>query len=120
MEEMRQLISKRSGDMTPRSQFRASKEATSTDNDAIQPGDVLRSIGEAVSEADKSLVRAASSQEALAVDVGLLARDLKEVSLEHRLAISLIKKMLIRCHRKQAFLKRPVWNSRAPNDNVSL
>jgi hypothetical protein len=87
MEEMRQLINKRSGDMTTRSQFRASKEAASTGSDAIRTGDVLRSIEEAVSDADKSLVRAASSQEALAVDVGLLATDLKEVSLELPLAI---------------------------------
>ncbi|KAI0251333.1 hypothetical protein BJV78DRAFT_1275422 [Lactifluus subvellereus] len=77
MEEMRQLISKRSGEMTPRSQFRASKEAASTGSDAMT-GDFLRSIEDAVSEADKSLVRAASSQEALAIDVGLLATDLKE------------------------------------------
>ena len=86
---MRQLISKRSGDMTSRSQFKVSKEAASTGGDAIRAGDVLRSIEEAVSEADKSLVRAASSQEALAVDVGLLATDLKEVSLEHPLAIAI-------------------------------
>jgi len=78
MEEMRQLISKRSGEMTPRSQFRAPKEAASMGCDAMRTGDFLRSIEEAVSEADKSLVRAASSQEALAIDVGLLATDLKE------------------------------------------
>jgi hypothetical protein len=91
MEEMRQLISKRSGDVTPRSQFRVPKEAASTGGDAIRTGDVLRSIEEAVSEADKSLVRAASSQEALAVDVGLLATDLNEVGLEPPLAIATSK-----------------------------
>jgi hypothetical protein len=81
MEEMRQLISKRSGELTPRSHFRASKEATSTGSDPIRAGDFWQSVEEAVSEADKSLVRAASSQEALAIDVALLATDLKEVSL---------------------------------------
>ena len=73
--------------------------------DAMRTGDFLRSIEEAVSEADKSLVRAASSQEALAIDVGLLATDLKEVSLE---SLVIAIEVLIRHHRKQTFSKRPV------------
>jgi len=79
MEEMRQLISKRSGEVTPRLQHKGQREAAMADTDAIRPGDFLRSIEDAVSEADKSLVRAASNQEALSIDIGLLAADLKEV-----------------------------------------
>jgi len=81
MEEMRQLINKRSGEVTPRLQHKGQKEAATAGTDAIQPGDFLRSIEDAVSEADKSLVRAASNQEALSIDIGLLAADLKEVCL---------------------------------------
>ena len=81
MEEMRQLISKRSGEVTPRVHQKGQKETATAGTDAIQPGDFLRSIEDAVSEADKSLVRAASNQEALSIDIGLLAADLKEVRL---------------------------------------
>jgi hypothetical protein len=79
MEEMRQLISKRSGETTPRSQHRSQKEAATASTDAGRTEELLGSIEDALSEADKSLVRAASNQEALSVDIGLLATDLKEV-----------------------------------------
>jgi len=78
MEEMRQLINKRSGELTPRSQHRGPKEAATAGSDAARTEDFLRSMDDAISDADKSLVRAASSQEALSVDVGLLVADLKE------------------------------------------
>jgi len=81
MEEMRQLINKRGIEATPRSQHKGQKEAATTGIDAVRTGDLLQSIDDAVSEADKSLVRAASNQEALSVDIGLLVADLKEVSL---------------------------------------
>jgi hypothetical protein len=80
MEEMRQLLSKRTGESTPRLQHKGQKEAATTGTDAIRPGDFLKCIEDAVSEADKSLVRAASNQEALSVDIGLLVADLNEVS----------------------------------------
>ena len=86
MEEMRQLISKRSVEATPRLQYKGLKDAATAGTDAVRTGDFLQSIEDAVSEADKSLVRAASNQEALSVDIGLLVADLKEVSL---VAISL-------------------------------
>ncbi|KAI0304176.1 hypothetical protein BC826DRAFT_215583 [Russula brevipes] len=78
MEEMRQLISKRSGELTPRSQHRGPKEPATAGSDATRTEDFLRCIDDAISDADKNLVRAASSQEALSVDVGLLVADLKE------------------------------------------
>jgi len=78
MEEMRQLISKRGVEATPRSQHKGQKEAATAGTDAVRTGDLLRSIEDAVSEADKSLVRAASNQEALFIDIGLLVADLKE------------------------------------------
>ncbi|KAI0004943.1 hypothetical protein BJV74DRAFT_315564 [Russula compacta] len=78
MDEMRQLIRKRVGEVTPRSQCRGQKEVVSADSDMCRTGDLLISIEDALSEADKSLVRAASNQEALSVDIGLLATDLKE------------------------------------------
>lgn len=86
MEEMRQLIGKRGVEATPRLQHRGQKGAATAGTDAVRSGDLLRFIEDAVSEADKSLVRAASNQEALSVDIGLLVADLKEVSL---VAISL-------------------------------
>ena|SRR5260221_2439691 len=81
MEEMRQLINKRGIEATPRSQHKGQNEAATTSIDAIRTGDFLRFIDDAVSEADKNLIRAASNQEALSVDIGLLVADLKEVSL---------------------------------------
>lgn len=82
MEEMRQLISKRSGEAAPPwSQYRGQREAAIAGGDASQTTEFFKSIEDAVSEADKSLVRAASSQEALSINIGLLAADLKEVSL---------------------------------------
>ncbi|KAH9077249.1 hypothetical protein EDB83DRAFT_2504476 [Lactarius deliciosus] len=78
MEEMRQLISKRGGDPTQRPQSRGSKEVIGAGTDTGRAGEFLRSIEDAASEADKSLLRAASNQEALAVDLGLVAVDLKE------------------------------------------
>lgn len=82
MEEMRQLISKRSGEAAPPwSQYKAQREAAMAGSDAGRATDFWKSIDDAVSEADKSLVRAASNQEALSINIGLLAADLKEVSL---------------------------------------
>ncbi|KAH9062771.1 hypothetical protein EDB87DRAFT_1605796 [Lactarius vividus] len=78
MEEMRQLISKRGGEATQRPQSRGSKEVVRTSTDVSRAEECLRSIEDAASEADKSLLRAASNQEALAVDLGLVAADLKE------------------------------------------
>ena len=78
---MRQLIRQRSGEATPRLQPKGQKEAATAGADAIRSGDFLTSIEDGVSEADKSLVRAASSQEALSIDIGLLVADLKEVGL---------------------------------------
>ena len=115
MEEMRQLISKRSGDLTPRSQHRGPKEAATAGSDAARTEDFLRSMDDAISDADKSLVRAASSQEALSVDVGLLVADLTEVSL---VSISRIKSPIF-FHRKPVSLKSVAWSSRAPSGNVN-
>jgi len=85
MEEMRQLINKRSGDVTPQSQHRGQREPVTVGSDECRTTEFLKSIEDSVSEADKSLVRAAASQEALSINIGLLAADLKEVGL---LAIS--------------------------------
>ena len=82
MEEMRQLIGKRSGEVAPPwSQYKAQREAAMAGSDEGRISDFWKSIEDAVSEADKSLVRAASNQEALSINIGLLAADLKEVSL---------------------------------------
>jgi hypothetical protein len=89
MEEMRQLISKRSGETAPWSQYKAQREAAMAGSDAGRTTEFWQSIEDAVSEADKSLVRAASNQEALSINIGLLAADLKEVSF---LVISLASK----------------------------
>jgi hypothetical protein len=90
MEEMRQLISKRGVEATPRSQHKGQKEGATAGTDAVRTGDLLGSIEDAVSEADKSLVRAASNQEALFIDIGLLVADLKEVSLVSISAINVL------------------------------
>lgn len=92
MEEMRQLIGKRGVEATPRSPHKGQKEAATADTDAVQIGDLVRSIEDAVSDADKSLVRAASNQEALFIDIGLLVADLREVSL---VSISLVSMCLL-------------------------
>lgn len=80
MEEMRELINKRGGEVAPRSHHGGQREAATAGGDGGRTTEFLKSIEESVSEADKSLVRAAASQEALSINVGLLAADLKEVS----------------------------------------
>jgi hypothetical protein len=88
MEEMRQLISKRGGEAEKRPQSRGSNEVVGAGTDTGgRAGECLRSIEDAASEADKSLLRAASNQEALTVDLGLVAADLKEVSSRRSLLI---------------------------------
>jgi hypothetical protein len=116
MEEMRQLISKR-GEATPRSQHKGQKEAATAGTDAAQTEDLLRSIEDAVSEADKSLVRTASNQEALSVDIGLLVADLKEVGLVS-ISVASINVLTV-CNRKLAFLNGLERNFKAQSANVN-
>ena len=85
MEEMRQLINRRGGEAEKRPQSRGPKEVVGASTDTGRARECLRSIEDAASEADKSLLRAASNQDALAVDLGLVATDLKEVSSERPL-----------------------------------
>ena len=80
MEEMRQLINKRGGEVAPWSPHGGQREAATAGGDEGRTTEFFKSIEESVSEADKSLVRAAASQEALSINVSLLAADLKEVS----------------------------------------
>jgi hypothetical protein len=80
MEEMRQLINKRSGEVAPWSHHGGQRGAAMAGGDGGRITEFLKSIEESVSEADKSLVRAAVSQEALCINISLLAADLKEVS----------------------------------------
>jgi len=81
LEEMRQLIGKRAGEGTPRSRPRSVVDAPTTPSlDKSRAEDLARLIDESVSEADKSLLRAVSNQEALGVDLKLLAADLKQKS----------------------------------------
>jgi hypothetical protein len=80
MEEMRQLINKRSGEVAPRSYHGGQREAATAGGDGDRTTEFSKFIEESVSEADKSLVRAAASQEALSINISLLAADLKEVS----------------------------------------
>jgi hypothetical protein len=75
MEEMRQLINKRSGEVASWTPNGGQRDAATAGGDEF-----LKYIEESVSEADKSLVRAAASQEALSINISLLAADLKEVS----------------------------------------
>lgn len=79
MEEMRQLINKRSGEVV-RSHHGGQRGAAAAGGDGGRTTEFLKSIEESVSEADKSLVRAAANQEALSINISLLAADLKEVS----------------------------------------
>jgi hypothetical protein len=80
MEEMRQLINKRSGEVALWSKHGGQRAAAAAGVDGGRTTEFLKSIEESVSEADKSLVRAAANQEALLINVSLLAADLKEVS----------------------------------------
>jgi hypothetical protein len=80
MEEMRELINKRGGEVAPRSHHGGQREAATAGGDEGRTTEFLKSIEESVSEADKSLVRAAANQEALSINISLLAADLKEVS----------------------------------------
>jgi len=81
MEEMRQLINKRGGEVAPWSHHGGQREAaTGSGGDGGRTTEFLKYIEESVSEADKSLVRAAVNQEALSINISLLAADLKEVS----------------------------------------
>jgi hypothetical protein len=72
MEEMRQLIGRRQGEGTPRSQSR------SVANDSLSSG-FARSLELLVSEAESDLTRAISSSENLRDDIKQLTADFKEV-----------------------------------------
>ncbi|KAI0309685.1 hypothetical protein OF83DRAFT_1273034, partial [Amylostereum chailletii] len=92
LDEMRQLIGKRmNGDVggTPRSRPRSvlggdvpqtpTHERTGSQSQAAARGEELvQLIDDAACEADKTLLRASSHQEALGLDIALLANDLKE------------------------------------------
>ena len=117
MEEMRQLINKRGGEVAPPwSHHGGQRGAASAGGDGGRTTDFLKSIEESVSEADKSLVRAAASQEALSINISLLAADLKEVS---PLVINVTRIYAPTfCHRKPVFSKSLAWNFRVPSANV--
>lgn len=115
MEEMRQLINKRGGEVAPRSHHGGQREAATAGGDGGRITEFLNSIEESISEADKSLVRAAASQEALSINVSLLAADLKEVS---PLVFVCPIKAPTFCHRKPVFSKSLAWNSRVPSASV--
>ncbi|KAF8897687.1 hypothetical protein BD779DRAFT_1608223 [Infundibulicybe gibba] len=79
MEEMRQLIARRQGEITPRSRPRSTpftplRGAMNGETDAARSVDML------VSEADQDLSQASSSQDMLQKDLRLLADDFKEKS----------------------------------------
>lgn len=76
MEEMRQQIGKRQGEITPR-QMRG--RAT----DAPQIENLVCSLEELVSEADRDLTRATSSHEVLQTDLQHMVVDFQEVFLAH-------------------------------------
>jgi hypothetical protein len=115
MEEMRQLINKRSGETARWPHQRGQRETITAGSDGGRATDLLKSIEDSVSEADKGLVRAAASQEALSINIGLLAADLKEVSFLRNISI----KVPTFCHRKPVFSKSLAWSSRAPSASVS-
>lgn len=117
MEEMRQLINKRSGEVAPPwSHHGGQRGAATAGDDGDRATEFLKSIEESVSEADKSLVRAAASQEALSINISLLAADLKEVSAPCNL--NSVIKAPTSCHRKPVFSKSLAWNSRVPSASV--
>ena len=95
MEEMRQLINKRGGEVAQWSHHGGQREAAMAGGDGGRTTEFLKSIDDSVSEVDKSLVRAAANQEALSINISLLAADLKEVSplvislpSKHRLSVT--------------------------------
>jgi hypothetical protein len=117
MEEMRQLINKRSGEVAPPwSHHGGPRGAATAGGDGDRTTEFLKSIEESVSEADKSLVRAAANQEALSINISLLAADLKEVSTPRN--VNSVIKAPTSCHRKPVFSKSLAWNSRAPSASV--
>lgn len=118
MEEMRQLINKRSGDVAPPWSHHGGQRGAATigSGDGDRTTEFFKSIEESVSEADKSLVRAAASQEALSINISLLAADLKEVSIPCN--VNSVIKAPTSCHRKPVFSKSLAWNSRVPSASV--
>lgn len=79
---MRQLIGKRSfvESNTPRSRplSYAAPQTPTASRSLTHSDDLVRSIEEAASEADKALLRASSSQDALGSDLGELVAELRE------------------------------------------
>lgn len=82
MEEMRQLIGKRSVVETsaprPRPLSYAAPQTPTTSRGLTQGDELVHFIENATSEADKALVRASSSQDALGADLGELVVDIRE------------------------------------------
>ena len=82
LEEMRHLISMRNGEAAPRSRHRSMtnpQTQTQTPPPPTPTDELVQMINDAASEADRSLLRAASNQSALGIDLQRLAEDLKQV-----------------------------------------
>lgn len=85
MEEMRNLIGKRNGEIIPRARNRSRSFADvpgpPPSLEKARTGDLMKLIDEATSEADESLARAFSNQEALELDLQRLVADLQEKTM---------------------------------------
>lgn len=81
MDEMRQLIGKRYGDLapnTPKAAVDTPKRATALENSQME--DFARSIEDCIFDADGNLAKAVATQDTLQSEVKVLASALKDVS----------------------------------------
>lgn len=123
MEEMRNLIGKRNGEIIPRARNRSRSFADvpgpPPSLEKARTGDLMKMIDDATSEADESLARAFSNQEALESDIQRLVADLQEVNWRFRLEFE-IAGMADECYRrrKQCFMRGPGSSSGRPGANV--
>lgn len=100
MEEMRQLIGQRQGEGTPRTRpLSMAVDTPLRTSGSNRTEDIHRSLTTLVTEADASLVRAASNHEALENGIQQLAEDLQEVRIVSLVLRKVINTGYFRDHR---------------------
>ncbi|VDB90118.1 unnamed protein product [Peniophora sp. CBMAI 1063] len=123
MEEMRQLIGKRSfvESNTPRSRPLSydAPQTPTTSRSLTHSDDLVRSIEEAASEADKALLRASSSQDALGSELGELVAELREKAAQLAKTRAELQSQKRQCELVKSLLNNAVAENALVYDTVN-
>ncbi|KZV72156.1 hypothetical protein PENSPDRAFT_371983 [Peniophora sp. CONT] len=123
MEEMRQLIGKRGviepTAPRPRPMSYATPQTPTVSRSLSQSDGLVRSIEEAASDADKALLRASSSQDALGTDLEELVADLKEKAAQLAKTRAELQSQKRQCELVKSLLNNAVAENALVYDTVN-